>query len=110
MALIFTLGQLTTTWEVKLTNCDSNTPFETSDIDKVSIVFTKPDGTKLVKAATLIPDTTNPGEFLIQYRNIPPEESILDDSTSSWSYAGAGVLMDGGSFVTNEKQIFMVIS
>ena len=109
MALIFTQDQLTVTYEVKLINCSSNTPFNTSDIATVSVVFTKPDGTKLVKAATLVVDTQNPGQFFIQYRNIPPETSILD-LLGGWSYAGAGTLIDGGSFVTNEKQIFWVVS
>ncbi len=109
MALIFTQDQLTVTYEVKLTNCESGVVFNTSSIDTVSIVFTKNDGTKLEKEAELVADTENPGEFFIRYRNIPPDESILD-LLGSWSYAGAGVLVDGGNFVTSEKKVFWVVS
>lgn len=108
-ATIFTEDQLTVTYEVKLFSCATDTVFDTDDIDEVFIVFTKPDGTKLTKDADLVEDTENPGTFFIQYRNIPPDDSILDD-TGGWSYAGAGDLIDGGHFVTSEKQRFWVIS
>lgn len=108
MATRFTLDQLTTTWEVKLINCVSDTPFDVSDIDTVSIVFTKPNGIIFSKDATLITDPQSPTEKLIQYRNIPPESSILD-LIGSWTYAGAGVLNDGGNFRTSEKKVFWVV-
>ena len=108
MALEFTLGQLTTTWEVKLTDCVSDEVRDTADIDTVSIVFTKHDGTKFTKTATLITDPDAPTEKLIQYRNIPPESSILD-LIGDWSYAGSVVLIDTGSFRTSEKRVFWVV-
>lgn len=104
----FTFGQLTTTWEVKLIDCISDTPFDISKIDTVSIVFTDNDGTVFSKDATLIPDPEAPTEKLIQYRNLPPEESILD-LLGSWSYAGSGVLLDGGTFRTSETKVFWVV-
>lgn len=108
MATSFTFGQLTTTWEVKLINCISDTPFDVSQIDTVSIVFTKNDGIVFSKDATLITDPQVPADKLIQYRNLPPELSILD-LTGSWTYAGAGVLLDGGNFRTSEKKVFWVV-
>lgn len=108
MATSFTLGQLTTLWEVKLINCISNTPFDVSQISSVSIVFTKYDGTVFSKAATLVTDPQVPADKLIQYRNIPPETSILD-LIGDWTYAGSGVLTDGGTFRTSEKKVFWVV-
>ena len=108
MATTFTLNQLTVPYEVKLINCISDTPFDVSQIDTVSIVFTKYDGTVFSKPATLITDPQVPADKLIQYRNLPPEESILD-LIGSWTYAGAGVLTDGGSFRTSEKKVFWVV-
>ena len=108
MALEYTVDQTGTTWEVKLTNCESGAVFETSDIDTVSIVFTKENGSTFSKDATLEADTENPGEFFIQYRNLGSEESILD-LIGVWTYAGGGVLIDGSTFRTSEKQIFWVV-
>ena len=105
MATRFTLNQLSTTWEVKLINCVSGTPFDPNKISTVSIVFTKSDGTKFSKAGTLEDDN---GGKKIQYRNIPSQISILD-LLGSWSYAGAGVLTDGGNFRTSEIKIFWVV-
>lgn len=108
MVTNFTLGQLTTTWEVKLINCISDTPFNVDNIDTVAIAFKKSDGTKFSKDGDLIVDPENPTEKLIQYRNIPPEISILD-LLGNWSYSGAGVLNDGGNFRTSQKKIFWVV-
>ena len=108
MATSFTLGQLTVSYEVKLINCISDTPFDVSDIATVSIEFTKYDGTKFSKPATLVDDTENPPDKLIQYRNVPNETSILD-LLGSWTYQGAGVLNDGGNFKTSERKIFWVV-
>jgi len=108
LAEIFTLNQLGTTWKVKLINCISDQVVTTANIDTQSIVFTKPNGIKIEKVATLeedLPD--NPGEFFIQYRNIPPEESILD-LLGDWTYQGAGVLIDGSNFRTSERKIIWV--
>jgi len=108
MATKFTLDQLTTTWEVKLIDCISDAAFDVSSIDTVSIVFTKNNGVKISKDAELVEDLPdNPGEFFIQYRNIPPEESILD-LLGDWTYQGAGVLIDGSNFKTSERTIFWV--
>lgn len=108
MALTFTLDQLTTTWEVKLTDCTSGDIRDTADIDSVGIVFKKPDGTRFTKIGTLIPDPDAPTEDLIQYRNIPPEISILD-KTGDWEYGGFVVLLDTGTFKTSERQVFWVV-
>lgn len=108
MAERFTLDQLGTTWKVKLIDCISDQVVSTANIDTVSIEFTKNDGVKISKDATLeedLPD--NPGEFFIQYRNIPPEVSILD-LLGDWTYQGAGVLIDGSNFKTSERRIIWV--
>ena len=104
----FTLGQLTVAYEVKLIDCISNTPFDVSDIATVSMVFTKNDGTTFSKAAELVTDPDAMTEKLIQYRNNPPETSILD-LLGSWTYQGAGVLNDGGTFRTSERKVFWVV-
>ncbi len=86
MAEKFTLDQLGTTWKVKLIDCISDQVVTTANIASVSIVFTKSNGVKFSKTATLVEDLPdNPGEFFIQYRNIPLEESILD-LIGSWTY------------------------
>lgn len=103
MAVIFTQDQTGVIYEVKLFDCESNTEFDVDDIESQSIVFTKPDGTKLIKSASLTAG-------LVTYRNTGSEESILD-LLGRWSYAGAAVLInEGGTFVTNEKKSFWVIS
>jgi len=108
LALNFTLNQLTTTWEVKLTDCSSGQVRITTDISSVGITFTKVDGTTFTKTGTLIDDPQAPTEKLIQYRNIPPEASILD-LLGSWTYAGFVVLTDTGTFRTSEKKVFWVV-
>jgi len=107
MAEIFTLDQLGTLFKVKLTNCISNQVVTTANIASQSILFTKPDGIKFTKAATLEDDLDNPPEKFIQYRNIPPEDSIFD-LIGDWTYQGAGVLIDGSNFRTSERKIIWV--
>ncbi len=107
MAEIFTLNQLGTTWKVKLINCISDQVVTTANIATQSIVFTKNNGIKFSKVAELVADPENVGEFFIQYRNIPPEDSILD-LLGDWTYQGAGVLIDGSNFRTSERRIFWV--
>lgn len=110
MAEKFTLNQLGATWKVKLIDCISDQVVSTTNIDTVSIEFTKYNGAKFSKPALLVEDVPdNPGEFFIQYRNIPPEESILD-LLGSWTYQGAGILIDGSNFRTSERRIFWVVS
>lgn len=108
MALVFTLDQLTTTWEVKLTDCDTGLARDTSNIASVGITFTKSNGATFTKTGTLITDPDVPAEKLIQYRNIPPEESILD-LVGKWEYAGFVILTDTGSFRTSERKVFWVV-
>ena len=107
MAEIFTLDQLGTTWKVKLINCLSDQVVTTTNISTVSILFTKSNGAKFSRDAELVADPENVGEFFIQYRNIPPEESILD-LIGHWTYQGAGVLIDGSNFRTSERKIIWV--
>ena len=107
--MIFTLNQLGGTFKVKLINCLSSQVVSTANIESVSIVFTKTDGTVFSKDAELVADTEKPGEFFIQYRNIPPEESILD-LIGLWTYQGAGILIDGSNFRTSERKIMWVVS
>ena len=109
MAVIVTLNQLGLSFKVKLTNCISNQVVTTGNITSQTIDFTKTDGTKFSKAATLEPDVANPGEFFIQYRNIPPESSILD-LIGEWTYQGGGTLNDGSNFRTSERKIFWVVT
>ena len=109
MAIRFTLDQLGGTFKVKLINCISSEVVTTTNIASQSIVFTKSDGTKFSKDATLEEDTENPGEFFIQYRNIPPEISILD-LIGHWTYQGAGILIDGSNFRTSERKIMWVVT
>ncbi len=109
MAEQFTLNQLGVTFKVKLINCLSDQVVSTTNISTVSIVFTRTEnGTKFSKDATLVADTENPGEFFIQYRNIPPEESILN-LMGMWTYQGAGILIDGSNFRTSERKIIWVV-
>lgn len=109
MATEFNLGQLGVTFEVKLIDCISDTAFDTSQIDTVFIQFRKTDGTVFEKVADLVTDPEIPAEKLIQYRNIPPETSILD-VMHGWEYAGGGVLTNGGTFRTSEKKLFWVVT
>jgi len=109
LAIRVTLDQLGTTWKVKLINCISSQVVSVDNISSVSILFTKTDGTKFSKTATLEADPENAGEFFIQYRNIPPEISILD-LLGDWTYQGAGILIDGSNFRTSERKIFWVVS
>jgi len=109
MAVSFTLDQLGVIFQVKLTNCISNQVVTTDNIASQTIDFTKTDGTKFSKTATLVADPQNPTEFFIQYRNIPPESSILD-LLGDWTYQGAGILTDGSNFRTSERKIFWVVT
>ena len=102
----FTLNQLGVTFSVKLFDCESDSEFSTANIDTVSIVFTKSDGTQFSKNGALVEDGSNPGTFFIEYRNLPPEESILD-LLKNWTYQGAGVLIDGSNFKTSERKIIL---
>ena len=86
----------------------TTTNYNTSSIDTVTIEFTKPDGSKLSKDADLITDPDDPTQKLIQYRNIPPEASILD-LRGEWEYGGGAVLVDGSNFETSERTVFWVI-
>lgn len=108
MAIEFTLNQLGSIFKVKLINCISSQVVTTANIASVSIEFTKPNGLKFSKTATLEADIDNPGEFFIQYRNIPSETSILD-LLEDWTYQGAGILIDGSNFKTSERTIFWVV-
>lgn len=108
MATQFTLDQLGIIFRVKLTDCISSTPVTTANISSQSIEFTRPDGSKFSKPATLLADVANPGEFFLQYRNIPPESSILNQ-IRDWTYQGAGILTDGSNFKTSERKIFWVV-
>lgn len=104
----YSLDQLGVKFEVKLIDCESDTPFDTGDIVSQTIVFYKPDGTKFSKVATLVEDLPdNPGEFLIQYINTTPEESILD-LIGSWEYAGAAILTTGDNLQSSQRKIFWV--
>jgi len=95
---------------VKLINCISSQVVTTANIASQTIEFTKPNGTKFSKDATLVEDLPdNPGEFFIQYRNIPPEISILD-LIGDWTYQGAGILIDGSNFRTSERTVFWVVT
>lgn len=86
----------------------TTTNYNTSSIDTVTIEFTKPDGSKLSKDADLITDPDDPTQKLIQYRNIPPEASILD-LRGEWEYGGGAVLVDTSNFETTERTVFWVI-
>lgn len=107
MALIFTLLSGSVTFKVKLLNCETGGVFDINDVATQQIDFIKPDGTKFSKTGTLEEDTANPGEFFIQYRNIPPEDSILD-LIGDWTYQGAGTLNNTSPFRTSEKKVFWV--
>lgn len=96
-------------FRVKLIDCIASIPFDIDQIIDQSIEFTRPDGSKFSKTATLLSDVDNPGTFFLQYRNIFPEESILD-LIGSWTYQGAGILSDSSDFRTSERTIFWVVS
>lgn len=111
MAEEYTLDQTGTTWKVKLINCVSGSVVTTTNIDTVSIVFTRSNGSTFSKDADLVEDTQNEGTFFIEYRNLGSEESIFngDDDLGLWTYAGGGVLIDDSTFRTSEKTIFWVV-
>ena len=109
MAVTFSLNQESGKWRVKIIG-DGGEPFDVNDIDTVSIVFYKPDGTRFVKPGELVEDLPdNPGEFFIQYINDPPEESILD-LIGKWEYSGAGTLVVTEAFFeTSQRAVFWVL-
>lgn len=108
MALELTLNQLSVIFKVKLIDCISDVPFLLTDIATVAIVFVRTDGTTFSKVGTLEDDPENAEQKFIQYRNIPPETSILD-MIGSWTYQGAGTLNNGGEFKTSERAIMWVV-
>ena len=109
MADIFSLDQLGVRFTVKLIDCISNMPFDVSDVEPGStfIRFYKSDGTEFQKSADLIPDPENVEEEIIEYINLPPEESILD-KRGVWEYAGGGELTNGANFQTSQRKVFWV--
>ncbi len=60
MATSFALDHLGAKFEVKITDCNNGANFDHTTIIEQSIVFTKPNGTKFEKPATLENDPENP--------------------------------------------------
>lgn len=109
MALTFSLDQNGVLFRVKLIDCISDTPFDTDDVDTVSIIFYKHNGESFSKVAELKEDDTTAGEFYITYQNTFPEESILD-LRGQWEYSGAAVLKTtSDNLQTSQRQVFWVV-
>lgn len=102
-ALFFQGGR----FRVKLVDCLTGTNVDVSSVVSQSIVFYRPDGTILVKTATLVEDPISSGDFFINYLNTSPEDSILDQ-VGDWEYAGRVTLSNGDTFDSAERFPFWV--
>lgn len=108
MADIFSLDQEAVKFKIKVTDCNTDSAFDLASVADQNIIFFKPDGTILTKAAVLVEDPDNPGEFFVQYTN-SASDSILD-LTGKWEWR-AQLIFDSGDIAgTSEKQVGWVIS
>lgn len=108
MATIFDLNHLGAKFQVKLTDCISGGPIDTSDVEEQFIVFYKPDGTRFEKTATLVEDPLYSGFFFITYENTTPETESILDLIANWEYAGKVRLTDNDEFQTSQRFVFWV--
>lgn len=105
MATIFALNHLGAKFQVKLTDCVDDVDLDVSSVIQQSIIFTKPNGTKIEKVATLEEES---GEFFITYINTDPDVTSILDLIGNWSYQGKVKLSNDDEFSTSQKFIFWV--
>ena len=105
MAVIFALNHLGAKFQVKLTDCIDDSDLDVSSVAEQSIIFTKPDGTKIEKVATL---EVEGSDNLITYINTDPEVTSILDLIGNWSYSGKVKLNNNDEFSTSESFIFWV--
>lgn len=106
MATVFALNHLGAKFQVKLVDCVSNANIDTANVIEQFIVFTKPDGTKIEKVATLVDES---GEDFITYTNTLPETESILDLIGNWNYAGkVKIETSNDEFSTSEKFVFWV--
>jgi len=110
MATSFALDHLGAKFQVKLVDCVTDVNIDVSLVVEQFIVFYKPDGTRFEKTATLVEEPAASGDFFITYTNTTPEtESILDDNTNNWEYAGKVKLSTNDEFQTSQRFVFWVV-
>lgn len=112
MATILSKNQLGVAYDVRLVDCITDEPFDTSDIDEQFIVFYKPNGIRFKKDAIITIDPDNPQGFIIQYINTSAtpkfEESILD-LIGKWEYSAEAKISNGDTFESQQKKVFWVV-
>lgn len=108
MATVFALDHLGAKFQVKLTDCVSGANIDTSDVVEQFIVFTKPNGIKFEKTATLIEEPAASGDFFITYTNTTPETESILDLIGSWEYAGKVKLNTDDEFQSSNGFVFWV--
>jgi len=109
MATIFALNHLGAGFQVKLADCIDMEVFDTANVIEQFIIFTKPNGTKIKKTATLVEDLpNNAGEFFITYVNTAPEVESILDLIGNWTYEGKVKLSNNDKFSTSQRFVFWV--
>lgn len=108
MAILHKLNQEGVKFKVKVTDCVSDTAFNSADIIDQFIVFRKDNGVIFEKQAVLVADPQNPGEDFVQYQNTTPEESILD-RTGQWEYSAKIQITSLDTAQTSQAQVFWVV-
>lgn len=108
MATVFALNHLGAKFQVKLVDCVSNANIDTANVTEQFIVFTKPNGVKIEKVATLVEEPPSSGDFFITYTNTTPETVSILDLIGNWDYAGKVKLDTNDEFSTSEKFVFWV--
>ena len=106
MALIISLDDDDVKFQVKVTDCTTDTAFDVDDIEDEFMIFYKPDGTIITKDANLIVDSENPTESYVTYQNT---EGSIFDLRGEWEYAAKITLVTtNGSAQTSQRRVFWV--
>ncbi len=106
MALLFTLNQEGAVFKVKVSDCTSNTAIDQANISDQRIIFYKPDGTRIEKAATLVVDPQIPAEAFVQYQE--PTGTTILDQIGDWEYDAEITLIPGNDVETSQRRVFWV--
>ena len=106
MAFIISLDDDDVKFQVKVTDCTTDTAFDDGDIEDEFMIFYKPDGTKITKDANLIKDIETPSESYVTYQNT---EGSIFDLIGKWEYAAKITLVTtNGSAQTSQRRVFWV--
>ena len=105
MALIISLNDDDVKFQVKVTDCTTDTAFDVDDIEDEFMIFYKPDGTKITKDANLIVDPETPAESFVTYQNT---EGSIFDLRGSWAYVAKITLATNGKVQTSQRRVFWV--